>query len=108
MSLTIVARNKALDALTPATISVHSADPTASGNANIIGTAQSITYAAASNGVRSASNVPEFTIPAGTTVAWTVLKDSAGDVLNIKALANPEVYANGGTHRIASSTITLS
>lgn len=108
MTTTVTAKNKAANALTPTTISVHSADPGALGANNIIGTAQSCTFAAAVDGVRALSNQPQFTIPAGITVTHTVTKDLDGDVIDISALAAPETYSNGGTHTIQSGSITVS
>jgi len=108
MTTTVIAKNKAANALTPSTISIHSGDPTATGNANIIGTAQSCTYSAAVDGVRNLTNTPQFAVPQGVTVTHTVTKDAQGDVLDISPLEFPETYANGGTHSISSGTLTVS
>ena len=106
MSLTVTGRNKAVDALTPTNMTVHSANPGAGGD-NQIGTPQSCTFGAASNGVRALTNQPEFSIPAGTTVAWVVVRDSADDVIAIDELGTPETYSNEGVHRITAGSITI-
>ena len=75
--LTTVAKNLALDGITIADASLHTAY-SASGANEVTGGSpayarRAITFAAASAGSRSASTQPSFDVPASTTVKWVGL-----------------------------------
>lgn len=77
MALNNTAKNLMEDALAAVAVyvSLHTADPGASGTSEVTGGSpayarKSITWSSASGGVLSASNAPVFDVPASTTVGW--------------------------------------
>lgn len=109
---TATGKNIMLDALGVTHVSAHSADPTDAGLNEISGGSyarQSITYSAASGGVKDSSNVPAISIPSGNTVAyfgfWSAL--TGGTFLGYSALDAPEVYANDGTITVTDQDLII-
>jgi hypothetical protein len=120
--LTTAGKNLALDALrgtAPANhithISLHSADPGATGANNEISggspayARQSITWSAASGGNLDSSNTPEFNVPADTTVShWAAWSASTGGTCYaVGALSASEPFVAQGTYTLTDADITL-
>lgn len=111
MPVTTAALNQAADAITVTVMSLHNANPTATGTVGEItggGYArQTVTFGAASAGVRSLSNQPTFSVAAGTTVSHYAIWDGA-TLKEYGAFAASETFGNAGTYKVTTGTITLS
>lgn len=109
MPLITATRNAMLDALTINYASLHTADPGTNGANEVTGGSyarKAVTMAAASNGVRAASNQPVFDVPAGTTVAYIGLWNNS----TFLGSADPvdETFSNAGTYTVTAITIGVS
>lgn len=107
------AKNAMLDELASLIthVSLHDGDPSTSGANEIAASGyarQAVTWGSATGGVLTASNEPEFTVPASTTVAyvgfWTA--DSAGTFLGSDQVTS-EVFGAQGTYTLTSIELDL-
>lgn len=108
MPLTTETKNLMLNALGPDKIKLHSGDPTATGDQNLIpGANKACTYGVAANGERDLAAAIEIDIPEGETVShYTVWQGTTLRAYH-KFDSNPETYANAGKANINSAKITL-
>ena len=109
MPLSVATRNAMLDSLTITHASLHNGDPGTNGANEVTGGSyarQGVTMAAASNGIRAASNQPVFNVPASTTVAHIGLWNNS----TFLGSADPvdEVFSNAGTYTVTSLQIGVS
>lgn len=111
MALITSARNGALNSLTLSTISLHSTNPTEAGTAGEISgggyTRQACTFGTASNGSRTLTGQVTFSVAAGTTVSHYVIRDGAGNPVDVGAFTTPELFSNPGNFTISSIAINL-
>lgn len=91
-------------------VSLHSAYPATSGN-EISGGGyerQPVTFSNPSGGAIQFSNQPQFSVPAGATIAavgfWSA---SSAGTLYADAEVDEETYANPGTYTLESGTLDL-
>lgn len=106
MSLTDTALNEAADAIGVDTIQLHSGDPGAAGDQNVIaGTSTAIALAAANAGVRAMAAALDISVPATTVSHYTLWN---GATLKAKdAFAASEVFASPGTARVSTATLSV-
>lgn len=112
MPFSTTAKNTMLDALSPSHVSLHDADPGASGTNELSGGSYArvaATFDAASSGARELNADVDVTAPAGSTVAyvgyWTAL--SGGTFLGADPVTS-EAFAAEGTYRVLASGTSLS
>ena len=95
-------------------VSLHTADPTATGLNEVTGGApayarQAITWTGAAAGNADSSNQPVFDVPAGTTIThvgfWSA--STAGTFYGSADITD-EVFAGQGTYTLTDADITLS
>lgn len=115
MALTATTRNTMLGTITSnvAYFSLHTADPGASGTAEVTGspyTRESASWAAASGGTVATNAEVVFDVPGSTTIThigyWSA--SSAGTFYGSRALDASQTYATTGTYTLASGNITES
>jgi hypothetical protein len=110
MTATTATLNQAVNAITVTVMSLHSANPTATGLvAEISGggyARQAVTFGTATNGVRTLSNQPTFSVEAGDTVSHYAIWDGS-TCKEFGAFAAPEVYGNAGTYKVTTGSIAL-
>lgn len=114
MALNDTAKNLMLDALAAAAIyvSLHTADPGATGTSEATGGSpayarKSITWGAAATGSVAASNQPVFDVPAGTYTHvgfWSAV--TAGTFYGSGDITD-ETFAGQGTYTITAATISI-
>lgn len=108
MGLTIATLNAALDSQNFPTASLHSGDPGSNGANELTGgtyARKSITFGAASGGVRTAVSNPVFDVPAGGSVRYAGFWDGA--TFKGSGILTTETYTNAGTYTLTAATITL-
>src|SRR5687767_15028415 len=114
MALSTAGRNAAVAGVTGLIthISLHTADPGASGASEVAGgtyARQAATWDAPSGGSAGISNDPEFAIPAATTIThfglWSA--SSSGTYYGGGALSASEAYTAAGTYTLTADTITI-
>lgn len=92
-------------------VSLHSADPGATGTNELVGGSyarQAAAWAPASGGSVQTSSALDFSVPGGSTVAWVGLWDGAGTTfMGGVQLATSEVFAADGTYTVTNITLTL-
>jgi len=108
MPLTTSTKNLMLNAIAPDLIKLHSGDPSAAGDQNLIaGANKACSYAAAANGERNLSATVVVDIPKDETVShysvWQGATLRSYDAFD----TNPETYANAGKANVTSAKITL-
>lgn len=119
MGLSAAGKNAMLDADTtkwpPAYISLHSADPGATGSDELSGGSPAYarkapTWSSASSGSKAMNGTLTFDIPAGSTVAyfgfWSA--STSGTFLGGAALSATESFTGQGTYQLTADSITLS
>lgn len=110
--LTTAGKNAAANALSLAKASLHSANPGTNGANELSGgtyARKDVSYGAAANGVRSLSASVLIDVPAGATVAFVGIWDTAGTTLvDVLTLATPETYSNAGQYELKTHTVTIS
>lgn len=114
--LTTAAKNSMLAALTGqiGAFGLHGGDPGAAGTANELSGGspaygrKATAFPAPANGTVSASTLPTFDVPAGSTVAyisyWTAV---AGTFLGSRPLSATETYTGQGTYTPSAVTESL-
>ena len=114
MALNDTAKNAMLDELASLIgfMSMHTADPGATGTNEATGGSpayarKAVTWAAAASGSVAASNQPAFDVPAGTYThcgLWSLVTGGtfygSGDITD-------EVFAGQGTYTVTSATISI-
>lgn len=115
-SLSTNGKNEILDSgasWPPAYVSLHSADPGATGANELTGgtpayARKAATWSAAAAGAKALSNQPVFDVPAGSTVAfvglWSAL--TAGTYLGCWDVTD-EIYGGQGTYTLTSGSVSL-
>ena len=110
------ARNVMLDALAAVAtrVALHTGDPGAANTAANEVTGGSPAYArkaiawnAASGGAIDDSTAPVFDVPAGTTVAWISIWNTAGTVRYLKKDVTDEVFGAQGTYTLTDVDLDL-
>jgi hypothetical protein len=110
------ARNVGVDAIAALGTrwALHTGDPGAANTASNEVTGGSPAYArkavawnAASGGVATQNGDVVLDVPAGTTVAWVSLWNTAGTVRYLKKDVTDEVFGAQGTYTIKGTTSTL-
>lgn len=107
-------KNEMLDGFAAAALyaSLHTADPGATGTAEVTGgspaySRESISWAAASGGALTTNAQIVFDVPGSTTIThlgyWSAV--TSGTFYGSRALSAPETYAGQGTYTIASGDI---
>ena len=109
MALITATKNAMLDSLTITHASLHTANPGDIGSFEVTGgtyARQSISMAAAANGIRSCINQPVFQVPAGVTVGFIGLWNNT----TFLGCADPvdETFGNAGTYTVNSLSISVS
>lgn len=106
MALTNTALNEAADAISVDTIQLHSGDPGAAGDQNVIAnTDTAIALGAASNGVRSMAAALDINVPAGTVSHYTLWNGATLKASD--AFAASETYASPGVAKISTATLSV-
>ncbi len=116
MGLSPNGRNKAVDGVTAVALymSLHSADPSTTGANELAGGSpayarKAMTWPGASGGSSTASNQPQFDIPAGATIShfgvWSAL--TTGTFYGGAALSSSETYGAQGIYTVTSATVTV-
>lgn len=101
------ALNQAADAIVAGTIKLHSGDPGAAGDQNLIASTETaITFGAATGGVRTQASALDIDVPA-TTVSHYTLWDGVTLKKGAAFSGAAEVYASPGVARVASATISV-
>lgn len=112
MAYSTLGINLMLDALAPAFISAHTADPVDSGTNEVSGgtyARQSITWNASAAKNLNSSNVPSIPIPAATTVTHLGFWDSlTGGVYLGSADIVDETFASAGTVVVTDADLSIS
>jgi len=110
------ARNVAVDAIAALALrwAAHTGDPGAANSASNEVTGGSPAYArkavawnAASGGIATQNGDVALDIPAGSTVAWVSLWNTAGTVRYLKKDVTDEAFGAQGTYTIKGTTSTL-
>ncbi len=110
------ARNVGVDAIAALGLrwALHTGDPGGANSASNEVTGGSPAYArkavawnAASGGVATQNGDVVFDVPAGTTVSWASLWNTAGTVRYLKKDVTDEVFGAQGTYTIKGTTTTL-
>ncbi len=110
------ARNVGVDAITALATrwALHTGDPGAANTASNEVSGGSPAYArkavawnAASGGVATQNGDVVFDVPAGTTVSWVSLWNTAGTVRYLKKDVTDEAFGAQGTYTIKGTTSTL-
>lgn len=111
MPYSTLGKNLMLDALVPAFVSAHTADPADTGANEVTGGSyarKSITWNSAAAGSLDSSNIPVLDIPAGITVThlgfWTL---STGGVYLGSSNITDETYSNAGTLTLTDADLDL-
>lgn len=116
MPYSALAKNVMLDSLGALIthISLHSANPGATGASEISGgtpayARQAPTWNAASAGSKTISNTPDFNVPAATTVSHVGLWGGASGAVAYYGYVDvtDEAFAAQGTYEVISGTIDL-
>lgn len=112
MPFSVAARNTMLGALSPAYVSLHTANPGDNGANEVSGGSYArvaATWAAASSASRAASNQPAINVPAGTTVTyigyWTA--STGGTFLGYDDVTAAS-FTNAGVYTVNTATLSLS
>lgn len=116
MALNTTALNIAADAVSGVVgfVSLHTADPGATGLNEVTGGApayarKAITWAAAASGNADSSSAPVFDVPSATTIThvgfWSAL--TAGTFYGSADITD-EVFAGQGTYTLSDADITIS
>lgn len=112
----ITARNVMVDALAALAtrVAAHTGDPGAANTADNEVTGGSpayarkaIAYSAASAGSAAQNGNVVIDIPAGTTVSWLSLWNTAGTVRYLKKNVADEVFTNQGTYTVLAASGAL-
>lgn len=112
----LTARNVMVDALAAVAVrwALHTGDPGAANTASNEVTGGSPAYArkavawnAAGSGAATQNGDVVLDVPAGTTVSWVSLWNSAGTVRYLKKDVTDEVFGAQGTYTIKGTTSTL-
>lgn len=102
MGLTITELNAMLDSRVYNGISLHTGDPGSNGANEVSGgtyaRATNLTFGAASNGRRTCATQPVLNVPAGTTIDYIGLWNSAVFVGSFNAVN--EVFSGAGTYTV--------
>lgn len=110
MTITVASLDQAANAITVTNMSLHSTNPTVTGGVGELSGGgyqkQNVTYGASSNGVRTLSNQPTFTVGAGAVVSHYVIWDGA-TVKDFGAFSASETFTNPGSYKVTSGTLTL-
>ena len=110
MPATTATLNQAANAITVTNMSLHSTNPTANGNVGEISgggyARQTVTYGTATNGVRTLSNTPTFSVPAGAVISHYVVWDGS-TVKDFGQFAATETYAGAGTYTVTAGSLTI-
>ena len=109
------ARNVMLDQLGTVAgfVSLHTADPGTGGSNEVVGGSpayarKAVTWNAASNGSKTASNQPVFDVPAGTTVSFLGFWSAATNgTFYGSADTADESYNGQGTYTATSITLSV-
>lgn len=110
------ARNVGVDAIAALALRValHTADPGGANSASNEVTGGSPAYArkaiawnAASGGSATANGNVVLDVPAGTTVSWISLWNTAGTVRYLKKDVTDEVFGAQGTYTVVAASTTL-
>lgn len=110
------ARNAMLDHLATLVtrVALHTGDPGAANAADNEVTGGTPAYArkaiawnAASGGAIDDSTAPVFDVPAGTTVSWVSLWNTAGTVRYLKKDVTNEVFGAQGTYTLTDADLDL-
>jgi hypothetical protein len=91
-------------------ISLHTGDPGATGADEVEGgsySRQSVTWGAASGGVKSNSGDLTFQIPGGTTITHVGGWTSGGTWRGGGALSASQAFASSGTYKIAAGDLDV-
>lgn len=106
MAFTETALNEAADAVAVDTITLHSGDPGAAGDANVVaGTTTAITLAAAAGGIREMAEALDINVPAGDISHYTLWD---GATLKAKdAFDEVETYAAPGIAKISTAVLSV-
>ncbi len=110
MGLVDAEKNVFLDATTITQLSLHTADPGATGANEVTGGTPAYArkvanWSAAAAGDKTLSDEPIFDVPAGT-VAYVGFWD-VSNVWRGSQIVTSEVYAGQGTYKITAGTISL-
>ena len=111
---TAAAKNLMLDQLGAAIgfVSLHTADPGTTGASEVAGgtpayARKAVTWAAAANSSKAASNQPTFDVPPSTTAAFLGYWSAAtGGTFYGSADITDETYAGQGTYTATAITLT--
>lgn len=110
MTVTNDSLNQAANAITVTVMSLHSQNPTDTGAVGEIAgggyARQTVSYGAAVAGVRNLSVQPLFSVPAGAVVSHYAIWDGA-TLKDYGSFAASETFANAGTYRVTTGTLTL-
>lgn len=111
--LVTAGKNLMLDSgFAPAYVSLHTADPGATGTSEVTGGSpayarKTVSWGAAASGTRSNSTQVVFDVPSGTTISylgyWSAV--SAGTFYGSRALSANETFGGQGTYTIAIGDI---
>jgi hypothetical protein len=108
------AKNVMLDALAAVAtrVALHTGDPGGANSAanEVTGGSyarQPITWNAASGGSLDNNANPVFDVPAGTTVSWISLWNTAGTVRYLKKDVTDEVFGSAGTYTVTDADLDL-
>ena len=115
MGYSTAGKNKMLDELAAVAVqvSLHDGDPGDNGANEISGGSpayarKSVTWNSASGGAITASNQPEFDVPAGTTVRYVGFWSAAtGGTFYGYADVTDETFTNQGTYKLTSIQLDL-
>lgn len=116
MALTVADRNAAAGAAAGAATyaSLHTADPGATGAAEVTGGApayarRALSWGAAAGGQATTAAPVTFDVPAGTTVTHVGMWDAptGGTFLGSGALPTPETYGGQGAYGLTTLAISI-
>ena len=113
MPYSVAAKNKMLEALGVATLSLHSANPGGTGTNELVGGTPAYgrkpvaAATAAANGSKLVSGTVTFDIPAGSAVAFIGQWAGDGTWLGYDAADAVENYVAQGTYHVTSTTDDL-
>ena len=103
--ITDLAKNEGLNGIVVDLIKLHSGDPGASGTLSVVAGAESaITLGSAVAGVRGMSGALDIAVPASTVSHYSLW--AGGNLKSTKAFTTAETYAQPGTARVTSATLT--
>lgn len=115
MALTMVGRNEAANgvAIHANAVSLHTADPGATGTNELTGgtpayARKTVSWGSAANGVAAIAQGVVFDVPAGATITHIGLWSGDGTTFyGSAALSASETYGGQGTYNLTALTITI-